>query len=117
MHSSLISTSHLPATARRCPPACSYHWNAPFAFRLNSTYYSCCPSCPSLPARSPLFPPAHLLSISFWCFHRKFWLEREPSILETHKKARRTRDGLWSNYLATQRLALSEVSKKRSGRA
>ncbi|KAG2034967.1 hypothetical protein BDR03DRAFT_984025 [Suillus americanus] len=46
----------------------------------------------------------------------KAWLETEPTILEMHKKAGRTQDGLWSNYLAARRRALGEVSKKHSRR-
>ncbi|KAG1764855.1 hypothetical protein EV702DRAFT_1051226 [Suillus placidus] len=40
--------------------------------------------------------------------NRKSWLETELSILEAHKKAGCTRDGLWSNYLDAQHLALGE---------
>jgi hypothetical protein len=48
--------------------------------------------------------------------NRKAWRETEMTILEMHKQAGRTPDGLWSNYLAARRLALGEVSKKHSGR-
>ncbi|KAG2751906.1 hypothetical protein P692DRAFT_20725628 [Suillus brevipes Sb2] len=47
--------------------------------------------------------------------NRKAWRETEMTILEMHKQAGRTPDGLWSNYLAARRLALGEVSKKHSG--
>jgi hypothetical protein len=40
----------------------------------------------------------------------KSWLETEPTILEMHKKAGRTPDGLWSNYLAAQSRALGDVN-------
>lgn len=48
--------------------------------------------------------------------NRKAWRETEMTILDMHKRAGRTQDGLWSNYLAARRLALGEVSKKHSGR-
>lgn len=41
--------------------------------------------------------------------NRKFWSETEPTILEMHKKAGRTPDGLWSNYLTARSRALGEV--------
>ncbi|KAG1882692.1 hypothetical protein F4604DRAFT_1921258 [Suillus subluteus] len=44
----------------------------------------------------------------------KALLEMDPTILEMHKQAGWTQDGLWSNYLAARCHALGEVSKKHS---
>ncbi|KAG1838439.1 hypothetical protein DFJ58DRAFT_733813 [Suillus subalutaceus] len=48
--------------------------------------------------------------------NHKAWRETELTILETHKQARRTEDGLWANYLAARCTALGLGSKKHSGR-
>ncbi|KAG2745337.1 hypothetical protein P692DRAFT_20741736 [Suillus brevipes Sb2] len=48
--------------------------------------------------------------------NHKAWRETELTVLETHKLAGRTEDGLWANYLAARRAALGLGSKKRSGR-
>jgi hypothetical protein len=48
--------------------------------------------------------------------NHKAWHETDVTVLETHKLAGRTEDGLWANYLAARRAALGLGSKKRSGR-
>ncbi|KAG1793310.1 uncharacterized protein HD556DRAFT_1443738 [Suillus plorans] len=48
--------------------------------------------------------------------NRKAWRETPLTILETHKNSRHTQDGLWSNCLATCRIALGLESKKHSWR-
>ncbi|KAG1738149.1 uncharacterized protein EDB91DRAFT_1249467 [Suillus paluster] len=48
--------------------------------------------------------------------NRKAWRETELTILETHKQAGHTQDGLWASYLAAWHTALGLDSKKHSGR-
>ncbi|KAG1869639.1 hypothetical protein F4604DRAFT_1927055 [Suillus subluteus] len=48
--------------------------------------------------------------------NHKAWHKMELTVLETHKLARCTEDGLWANYLAARRAALGLGSKKHSGR-
>ncbi|KAG1739076.1 hypothetical protein EDD22DRAFT_851999 [Suillus occidentalis] len=65
-----------------------------------------------IPVHVPIYKPAKkkVWPHAMYTIDMASWLETEPTILEMHKKAGRTPDGLWSNYLAARSRALGDVN-------